>query len=231
MKTATSLAPTLLSLADTKLVLANICIKTVFNGRSIGDFATLLAVAGTSLGATRSIYRWLEGQGESYIRLERGRQADEIASSDLLDAPPASWVDLMTTIFIAEAAISAIAMSKKDEADAYLSNQLRTLDHDSAFHMTYANGWLKVTSEQDRDGFCTSIRNRFPLAMRWVLSCDENAADAFALKCQPIRDLSGDALPEAASRGTGWNTTLLRAKSMPESLFEIVRFKDAELLA
>lgn len=230
MNTATSIAPTLLSLADTKLVLANICTKTVFNGRSIGDFATLLAIVGTSLGATRSIYRWLEGQGESYIRLERGRGADEIASSDLLDVPPASWVDLMTSIFIAEAAIGAIATSTKDKADAYLSNQLRTLEHDCAFHMTYALGWLKVTSEQDRDGLCASIRDRFSLAMRWVRSCDEHAADAFALSCQPLRDLSGEPLPEAAPRGTDWNSTLMRAKSLPESLFEIVRFKDAELV-
>lgn len=231
MNTATPLAPALLSLADTKLVLANICIKTVFNGRSIGDFATLLAVAGTSLGTTRSIYRWLEGQGESYVRLERGRSADEIASSDLLDAPPASWVDLMATIFIAEAATSAIATRKKDQADAYLSNQLRMLGHDSAFHMTYALGWLKVTSEQDREGLCASMRDRFPLAMRWVRSCDERAADAFTQSCQPVSDLSGDPLPEATPRGSDWNSTLLRAGSIPESLFEIVRFKDAELLA
>lgn len=231
MNTASSIAPTLLCLADTKLVLANICIKTVFNGRSIGDFATLLAVAGTSLGTTRSIYRWLEGQGESYIRLERGRQADEIASSDLLDAPPTSWVDLMATIFIAEAATSAIAKSLKDRADAYLSNQLRMLDHDSAFHMTYALGWLKVSTEQDRAGLRASMRVRIPLAMRWVRSCEERAVDAFAASCQPLTDLSGDPFPEAAPKGVDWNSTLMRAKSLPDRLFEIVRFKDAELLA
>jgi len=231
MNTASSIAPTLLCLADTKLVLANICIKTVFNGRSIGDFATLLAVAGTSLGTTRSIYRWLEGQGESYIRLERGRQADEIASSDLLDAPPTSWVDLMATIFIAEAATSAIAKCMRDKADAYLSNQLRMLDHDSAFHTTYALGWLKVTSEQNRDALCASMRQRFPLAMRWVRSCGERAVDAFVVSCQPLRELSGDPLPEAAPKGVDWNSTLMRAKSLPDSLFEIVRFKDPELLA
>lgn len=231
MNTETSIAPTLLSLADTKLVLANICIKTVFNGRSIGDFATLLAVAGTSLGATRSIYRWLEGQGESYIRLERGRGADEIASSDLLDVPPASWVDWMTTIFIAEAASRAISNSIGNKTDAYLSNQLRLLDHDNAFHMTYALGWLKVVSEQDREGLCASIRGRFPLAMRWVRSCGEQAADAFTLSCQPMKDLSGENFPDAAQKGADWNATLIRARSLPESLFEIVRFKDAELLA
>ena len=231
MNTVTSIAPTLLSLADTKLVFANICIKTVFNGRSIGDFATLLAMAGTSLGATRSIYRWLEGQGESYTRLERGRDAEEIASSDVLDAPPTSWVDLLTTIFITEAATSAVATSMKTKVDAYLSNQLQLLDNDSAFHMTYALGWLKVISEQDQEKLDVSIRDRFPLAMRWVQSCDEQAADAFTLSCQPIMDLSGTKLPNAAPKGADWNPTLHRARSLPEGLFEIVRFKDAELLA
>jgi 1,2-phenylacetyl-CoA epoxidase catalytic subunit len=222
---------TVLRLADTKLVLANICATTVFNGRSVGDFATLLAITSTSLGATRALYRWLESQGQSYTMLERGRNADSIAAMDMLDAPPTSWTDLMVEIFLAEAATSAIAKTLTTHSDRLLANQAGIAGRDGAFHMAYCVGWLKIMVQDERAALTEAIAARMPLALRWVEHCDASVTTAFVEACAPLAELSGSSLPTSAHTDTNWNAELARSHSLPAGLWEIVRFKDAELLA
>ncbi len=231
MNIAHPLARPVLCLADTKLVLGNVCVATVFNGRSIGDFATLLAMASSAFGATRSLYRWLERDEVSYDWLERGRGADEIAAMDMLDAPPASWVDLMTTLGLAEAATSAVARSLAQRAEPTLANQLKKLERDSAFHIAYVVGWLKVSCEQGPQALRASVRTRFPLALRWLQGCESRAVDAFLQACQPLAELVAEPWPDAAPRSGEWDAERARAGVLPQRLFELVRFKDAELVA
>lgn len=219
-----------LRLADTKLVLGNICAETVFNGRSIGDFATLLAIAGTSLGATRALYRLLETAGDEFAWLERGRDVTEIASSDLLDAPPESWADLMVVIFLAEAASSAIAHRLESDSDRLLVNQARMISRDSAFHMAYCLGWLKVISEKEHDAVKVSVEVRLPLALRWVEQCIDGAREHFISSIADLVSLAGVTVPTSQTVPTGWNRALGRAESLPASLWKIVQFKDPELV-
>lgn len=231
MTTAPTATRAVLCLADTKLVLGNVFVTTVFNGRSISDFATLLAIAGTSFGATRALYRWLETQGLQYDWLERGRGPDEIAAMDALDVPPASWCDLMATLYLAEAATREVAARILRHDDPIIAKQLAMLKRDSAFHMSYANGWLKVTSEENVDELRASLRERFPRILRWVQACAPVAAEAFMAACEPLSRLAGIPLPPAAPKAGDWNDDLARAGQLPPRLFEIIRFKDAELLA
>ncbi|TMS58670.1 hypothetical protein MW7_008135 [Imbroritus primus] len=222
---------TVLRLADTKLVLGNVCATSVFNGRSLGDFATLLAITGTSLGATRALYRWLESQGESYARLERGRGPEAIASMDVMDAPPESWADLMITVFVTEAATSAVAGRLANHADRLLANQASMVSRDSAFHMAYCIGWLKVIAEHEMESLRAAMEMRLPLALRWVEQSDMSAREAFLEACAPLAGLASRPLPGAAPRPQQWDTRLARPQALPEGLWNIVRFKDAELLA
>lgn len=222
---------TVLRLADTKLVLGNVCATSVFNGRSLGDFATLLAITGTSLGATRALYRWLESQGESYAWLERGRGPEAIASMDVMDAPPESWADLMVTVFVTEAATSAIAGRLVTHAERLLANQAGMVSRDSAFHMAYCLGWLKVMAEHEMAGLRAALAVRLPLALRWVEESDTLACEAFLEACAPLAELAGQPLPAAAPCPQQWDARLARPQPLPAGLWEIVRFKDAELLA
>lgn len=222
---------TVLRLADTKLVLGNVCATSVFNGRSLGDFATLLAITGTSLGATRALYRWLESQGESYARLERGRGPEEIASMDVMDTPPASWADLMVTVFVTEAATAVIAGRLAGRAERLLANQVNMVGRDSAFHMAYCIGWLKVMAEHEMASLQAAVATRLPLALRWVEQSDPSAREAFIEACAPLAELAGSPLPAAAARPSQWDAQLARPQALPDGLWNIVRFKDAELLA
>ena len=231
MSNTSSTAQVVLCVADTKLVLGNVCVATVFNGRSLGDFATLLAIAGTSFGTTRSLYRWLESHGEDYVRLERGRDRHEIASMDLLDAPPASWVDLMVTIFVAETATATVAQTTAKQGGAFLANQVRMLQRDSAFHVAYSRGWLKVLHAGEQMALQSAVRHRLPLALRWVESRDPGSVEAFALACAPLLELRAVDLPDATPNEIGWDAARARARALPERLWNIVRFKDTALVA
>jgi 1,2-phenylacetyl-CoA epoxidase catalytic subunit len=229
--TDTALTDTLLSLADTKLVLGNWCVATVFNGRSIGDFATLLAIAGTSLGAARSLYRLLEDHGFNYSWLERERSSDAIASMDLLDSAPRSWADLMVTIFLAESATSAFARRLVDSGDRRLSVQAGLLSKDSAFHETYCLGWIKVLAVHERDQLLDALRVRVPLALRWLAAGGDAGTPAFAPAVDKLAAAAGVAVPAAAApMPADWDARRRRSGALPPGLWENVRFKDVELV-
>ena len=231
MNMASGDTQTVLRLADTKLVLGNVCATSVFNGRSLGDFATLLAITGTSLGATRALYRWLESQGESYAWLERGRGPEGIASMDVMDAPPESWADLMVTVFVTEAATAAVAGRLADGGERLLANQASLVSRDSAFHMAYCIGWLKIMAEHEMASLQAAIATRMPLALRWVEQADVSVLDDFLEACAPLAELAEQPLPPAAPRPQQWDARLARPQALPAGLWEIVRLKDAELLA
>lgn len=221
---------TLLRLADTKLVLGSICIATVFNGRSLGDFATLLAIAGTALGATRSIYRLLVDPGEEFNWLERGRNAAQIASADILDSAPESWADLMTTIFLTEAASATVSRQLETSSDRLLANQARMISRDNAFHMAYCLGWLKTVAEHQPASVRAAVSMRMPLAVRWIEQCAVEEKAQFLSSVEPLLDLAGQAPPDPPAVPKEWNQKLGRAQPLPASLWEIVRFKDADLV-
>lgn len=233
MHIVTTLPDTLLQIADTKLVLANVCIAAVFNGRSIGDFATVLAIAGTSLGATRALYRLLEDHGWEYQALERGRDREGIASSDLLDGPPQSWADLVTTIFLAEAGIDAIATGLAGREDRRVAGQLRMLAKDGAFHESYCLGWLRVLTRHERGDVEHAIESRLARARRWVNGIDGGRPNvAFESACQRLADAVGHPLSaDSAPATSDWNARLRRSSALPPGLWELCRFKDAEALA
>lgn len=219
----------LLRLADTKLVLGNVCIATVFNGRSLGDFATLLAIAGTSLGATRALYRLLEAEGKDYVWLERGRNASEIASAEILDAAPESWAELMVTIFLTEAITSAASEGLGMQSDRLLANQARMIARDSAFHMAYCLGWLKTMSETDSEAIRSAVSRRLPLAMLWVRQLSDETQEKFLVSVKSLQMLT-DCVVGKQETPASWDTRLGRASPLPPTLWELVRFKDEELV-
>lgn len=227
MTTDAVLADTLLVLADTKLVLGNCCVATVFNGRSVGDFATLLAIAGTSFGAARSFYRLLEDYGLEYSWLERGRGPDTIASMDLLDSPPRSWADLIVTIFLVESAVGAATRRLLQGGNRRLAVQAGMLSKDGAFHERYCLGWIKVLASHERDGLLVALRERVPLTLRWLAMSGDDATEALAR----LAAAAGIAVPTAAAPPLiDWDMRRRRAGALPPGLWELVRFKEEKWL-
>ena len=222
----------LLCVADTKLVLGNVCSAVVFNGRSIADFATILAIAGTSLGAARALYRVLENYGFDYVWLERGRGKDELAVMDLLDEPPHCWSDFVVTLYLAEAAATAFISGLTGKVDRKVDTQVGCLLRDSAFHARYCLGWVTVLAKEERDDLARAIERRVPLAQRWLSCAGDAEKQAFGETLDKLTNAASLTVSVAAlPRPEGWDTGRKRAGQIPPSLWEIVRFKDAELVS
>lgn len=232
MTSELEIARPLLRLADTKLVLGNICSVAVFNGRSIADFATVLAQAGMSLGAARSIYLLLEEYGYDYHALERGRGSADIASMDALDEAPASWSDLMVTINLVESALLAAGGLLSEVADRRVVTQVRQMNKDGAFHQAYSLGWIKVLSVHEASDVAGALVRRLPKVLRWVAAHGPACSAAFEPALHRLASAVGGPLNgDRAAVPPQWDEQRLRGAALPAGLWEIVRLKDEELVA
>ncbi|MQA04979.1 MAG: hypothetical protein GEV07_20410 [Streptosporangiales bacterium] len=245
--TRTLLQDELLCLADTKLVLGNWFAECVMNGKSLPDFAAMLGMCTASYGQTRAIYHYLDTLDHSYGHLERGRGPGEIRSMDLLDAPPQNWQDFIVSIWLAEQATWSMASGFLHNRDRTVAGVARKIGEEAYFHLKYAVGWLRLieASDVESERARESLRQRYPLALRWFGPYTEDDLHTAGLRDDPLVDVkagfvhevndvtsslgvSTDDLP-AASFAPDWRTDARRTGELPAGLFEVIRFKDEEL--
>ncbi|CCB66569.1 Phenylacetic acid catabolic protein [Hyphomicrobium sp. MC1] len=158
----------LLAVGDSKHALSAWCFTTVFNGRSVADFATLLALGGTSLGHARVLFQYLVNYGFDYDHLERGRRAEDIHAMAVLDRPPQSWPDLLAAIFAAEAAIKALTTGFLDGSDRQGGLLLKKIHQEQYFHQLYVKGWAEAFEAEEQAEFVSCLGARAALANEWI---------------------------------------------------------------
>jgi ring-1,2-phenylacetyl-CoA epoxidase subunit PaaC len=241
---AKALEADLLAVADTKLVLGNWFNVCVNNGRSLPDFAALLGMSASVLGHARSLYLYLVNFGHSYDELEQGRGAAEIASMNLLDAPPQSWEDFVATIYLAEQASWMLISGFVKHPDRALAGLAEKIGQETYFHLKYANGWAALFAEGGGKAFVEALGARYPLALRWFGDTSQDALHAAGQRSIPLAALKESfgrevakivdivgldlALPADVDRGDDWRPESRRSGALSDSLFEVIRFKDPQ---
>lgn len=234
----------LLAIADTKLVLGNWYTVIVHNGKSIPDYAALLAIGGASFGHARALYQYLGNYGLGYSFLERERSASEIRSMHLLDAPPKSWPDFIASTFLAEQATWLLASGFLSHPDRALAGIARRIGEESYFHLKYATGWARVFAAGDAQLFVDALVWRYQDAAGWfgvpeddVLhqqdirqSSFQDLRNAFEAEALNLLHLASPAhsLPASSIVARKESRPGLRQAPLPAKLFEIVRFRDLE---
>ncbi|PHR51563.1 Phenylacetic acid catabolic protein [Cycloclasticus sp.] len=232
----------LLAVADTKLVLGNWYVECTHNGRSVPDFAGLLGMATTTYGQVRSLYLYLMNFGCKYETLERGRQADEISSMDLLDSPPESWEDFIATSFLAEQATWMMLSGFLDHPDRALSGLANKIGQEIYFHLKFYKGWMDIFVESGNTAFLDYLNARYPIALRWFGNqLNQDLLSENGLRNVPLADIKNaftaevtkvyeafdaNSLSDDVDYAAGWNETKRRTGNLPDSLYEIIRFKD-----
>lgn len=241
-------ASDMLALADTKLVLGNWFAECVINGRSLPDFAAMLGMCSSSYGHARALYQLLAARGDNYARLERGRGPEEIHSMEMLDRAPQSWEDFLCSIWLAELATWTMASGFLKHPDRTLAGIARKMGEESYFHLKYVTGWLQVlTQDEERAAlFLRSAATRRSSALLWfglpgepdvVFDAGErNVAlatlrDSFMTESdKTLTIVSPTPLPsDAPTFGPEWRRAARRHGALPQRLYEVIRFKDAEL--
>ncbi len=235
-----------LALADTKLVLGNWYAECVINARSLPDFAALLGMSAANYGHTRAIYQLLAGLGDSFEKLERGRQADGIFSAELLDQAPQAWEDFLAGTWLGELATWTLASRYLQHENRTLAGIARKIGQEAYFHLKYASGWVRVFSEsaESSQTFRQHLARRLPLALQWFGHADQDAAFAEgetlvsiqSLRSQFLEEVNKTLLPigetvatEAPRYGANWRADARRNGALPAGLFEVIRFKHPEL--
>jgi len=232
------LAEALIAIADTKLVLGNWHVVCLNNGKSLPDYAALLAMAASAFGHARALYDHLATFGLEYAELERGRGAAAIHSLGVLDAAPGDWQDFVVTAYLADQASWLQAARYLSHPERTLAGLARRIGEETYFHLKYATGWAAefarepASAQRARD----ALLRRYRQALAWfpVNDGDAQAAgrrQAFAEAAQKLLDILGQGgeLPSAADTTIHAGDTPLRRRApLPERLYERVRFKDAD---
>ena len=237
----------LLCLADSKLVLGNWFAECVMNGRSLPDFAAMLGMCTASYGQTRAIYQYLASLDHSYAHLERGRGAADIASMNLLDAPPEDWADFIVAVWLAEQAAWSLASGFLGNPERTIAGLARKIGEEAYFHFKYSLGWFRILAGEDEDRAAVreALLRRFPLALQWFGPPDapDPLHDAGLRKAsvETLRAGFVDQVREATSAfevdldegvrpwPAGFRLRARRIGDLPPGLFEVIRFKDPEL--
>lgn len=234
------LAEILLAVADTKLVLGNWHTICLYNGKSLPDYAALLAMSAAAFGHARALYEYLAGLGFDYEWLERGRDASEIHSQAVLDAPPRDWQDFVVSVYLADTATWLQTTRFLNHADRSLAALARRIGEETWFHLKYASGWATEFA-RDIDSARRAheaLVQRHVDAVAWFPVTDGDAQSS--ARRQTFNE-SAIKLLETLGQGVTLsdevreaihvpNAPLLRRTKLPVGLYERVRFKDAEAL-
>ena len=234
----------LLAIADTKLVLGNWYAVSVHNGKTLPDYAALLAIGGASFGHARALYQYLGNFGLGYSFLERGRLADDIRSMHLLDASPESWPDFISATFLAEQATWLLASGFLSHPDRALAGIVKRIGEESYFHLKYATGWAHVFATGDARPFTDALVSRYQDALGWFGTIEDDELhqrgvrqssladlrEAFAAEVRKLLHVASPSLslPEPSIALRQEARPGLRQSPLPARLFEIVRFRDPE---
>lgn len=237
----------LLAIADTKLVLGNWYAVSVHNGKSLPDYAALLAIGGASFGHARALYQYLGNYGIGYSFLERGRSADDIHSMELLDAPPRSWADFIAGTFLAEQATWLLASGFLSHPDRALAGICRRIGEESYFHLKYATGWARIFADSDAQPFTDAFLQRYIPAVAWFGSPASDLLHESGIRQSSFVELQkvladeaekllkiaspASVLPTAIPAATAKQRPGKRSGPLPAKLYEIVRFRDPEAAA
>ena len=238
----------LLAVADTKLVLGNWYAECVMNGRSLPDFAAILGMCTANYGHTRAIYQYLAAHGRGYVHLERGRGPEDIHAMNLLDEAPTNWEDFIVSTWLAELATWMLASGFLKHSDRVVSGLAKKIGEEAYFHLKYAHGWFRIIGEAKAATarFQKAHARRFPLALAWfgpprgqdpVFKAGlrdvrlSRLRGAFVREAAQASEMLGAPLEHDVSvqLGADWRRDARRSGPLPAGLFNVVRFKDAEL--
>jgi 1,2-phenylacetyl-CoA epoxidase catalytic subunit len=231
-------------IADSMLVLGGWYMIVLPNGRAISDWSAMCAMMQGQYGHARALYQYLGRFGVTREEAEWTRGARDIRSPKLLDHPPQSWSDFVATIFLAEQAITTqLGAYRNGTTDRTLARLADKVHRESRFHISYASGWIKALRKDPSSTIDTDIRRRFAEAVDWWGSAsdasdslfkagyrNEHDADLFQ-RFTRVVETELEMAPGAAKAEGRWDDSVRRhgVAGIPETLFQIIRFKNHEL--
>jgi len=160
----------ILALADSKRVLG-----LRYSDRMLGAPTLEAGIAASSMaqdewGHGRLTYALLGDLGDDPKTLEHERRGAEYRSAPALDAPFASWSDMIAAALLVDTALSVQYGALAESRYAPVRNRVQKLLDEERFHFQYAAGWARriAAVPRLRDELLASLARYLPEAVRWL---------------------------------------------------------------
>ena len=163
------LSSLLLSLADNKRLLGMRYSEWILGAPTLEAGIACSAMAQDEWGHGRILYAMLKDFGRDADQLEHERESDEYLGSELLDAPPEEWPELLALNALLDTALSVQCEALTDSRYTPLHYKMGKLLDEERFHFEHARGWTSRLAETDagRAALAAAYEAALGPCLRW----------------------------------------------------------------
>jgi ring-1,2-phenylacetyl-CoA epoxidase subunit PaaC len=133
----------ILILADSKRLLGMRYAGWILGAPELEAGIACASMAQDEWGHGRLLYALLKEFDEDVDRIEHGRTPQDYRSMQVLDAPPATWADLVALNALADTALSVQFEALRASTHAPLRQRVEKVLEEEQFHGAHAAAWLR----------------------------------------------------------------------------------------
>jgi ring-1,2-phenylacetyl-CoA epoxidase subunit PaaC len=133
----------ILVLADTKRLLGYRYAEWMLGAPELEAGIACSSMAQDEWGHARLLYALLKDFGEDVDGLEHGRPPDAYHSMEVLDAPTASWPDVVALMVLADGAVSTQLEALRSSSYEPLRQRVEKVLEEEKFHAAHGAAWFR----------------------------------------------------------------------------------------
>jgi ring-1,2-phenylacetyl-CoA epoxidase subunit PaaC len=186
----------ILVLADSKRLLGMRYAGWILGAPELEAGIACASMAQDEWGHGRLLYALLKDFDEDVDRLEHGREPNEYASIEVLDAAPDSWHELVALNTLVDGALSVQLEAFGDSSYPMLRQRVEKMLDEERFHAAHGAAWVRRLAgagDDSRSAMRAALERFGPAVMRWFGPDSERAN---ALVDAGVADAAGSSLRE-----------------------------------
>ena len=218
------LADLLLVLADNKRLLGMRYADWILGAPALEAGIACSAMAQDEWGHGRILYAMLRDFGRDPDRLEHGREPGAYRNSELLDAEPESWPELLALNVLLDTALTVQFEAMRDSRFQPVHHKVSKLLEEERFHFAHGEGWTArlASTDRGRERLSAAFPTAWASCLRWfgreedpvngplveagiVDAGPDELRRRWLERVGPVVDGAGLGLAEPAD-GDGWRT-------------------------
>lgn len=168
----------ILVLADSKRLLGMRYGQWILGAPELEAGIACASMAQDEWGHGRLLYAMLRDFDEDVDRLEHGRDAADYRSIDVLDAEPASWIELVAINALVDAAITVQLEALAASSYLPLRQRVQKLIEEETFHAAHGAAWFRRiggAGTEARNEMQSAAQRVLPGVLRWFGPDSERA--------------------------------------------------------
>lgn len=183
-----------LVLADTKRLLGYRYAEWMLGAPELETGIACSSMAQDEWGHARLLYALMKGFDEDPEALEHGRDPDAYRSMEVLDAPTASWPEVVALMVLADGAVTVQFEALRGSVYEPLAQRVEKVVDEEKFHAAHGAAWAKRLAggtDASRAALAAALTAALPTVLAWLGPDSERAT---TLKGAGVVDAVGSEL-------------------------------------